>query len=221
MTFVMATAGAHTAVLAAGKESAETTNLGERLAWVLGLGLFVGVVYLLMWRAWRRRGARQHDLPELPPVPERPAGEPLAVLTGRYHGSTTSGDWLDRIVARGLGARSLAELTLDGDGVTVRRPGAGDFLIPAAALRGARLDKGIAGKVVTEDGLLVIVWEHGGRLLDSGFRADHPGEHAAWVRELTGLVTEPLVTAAPQGATTPSPNHSHDPHHSHDQEGAT
>ncbi len=33
--------------------------------------------------------------------------------------------------------------------------------MPAAALRGARLDKGIAGKVLPEGGLLVITWGHG------------------------------------------------------------
>ena len=50
-----------------------------------------------------------------------------------------------------------------------------------ARLREARLDKGIAGKVLTEGGLLVVTWAHGDRLIDSGFRSDHAAEHAAWV----------------------------------------
>jgi hypothetical protein len=180
----------YTAAAVAGRHSARTTDLGERLIWVAALVAVVLGIYLLMWRAWKRRGARQGDLPDLPAPPPTPGpGAPPAELelTGRYHGSTTSGDWLDRIVAHGLGTRSLAELALTGDGVTVRRPGARSFLIPAGALRGARLDKGIAGKVVTEGGLLVITWEHGGRLLDSGFRSDHPVEHPAWVTAVNAL----------------------------------
>ncbi|GAB2586401.1 hypothetical protein GCM10027168_18990 [Streptomyces capparidis] len=212
---------AHTVALAAGKRSAETTHLAERLMWVGLLVLLVIAVYALMWRSWKRRGARHHDLPELLPVPPardaaagEPAAPPIAELTGRYHGTTTSGDWLDRVVARGLGSRSLAELTLRPDGIAVRRPGAADFLIPAAAVRGARLDKGIAGKVLTEGGLLVITWEHGGHLLDSGFRADHPAEHATWIRAVRHLVDgdHPDGTALTAAGTTP--------HHQHDQEGA-
>ncbi len=162
------------------KHSARTTDLGARLLWVLILLALIALAYWLMWRAWRARAERQSDLPELPAIPATP-GEPLAELTGRYHASTTAGDWLDRIAARDLGTRSLVELTLTEQGVVVRRPAATDFFIPAGALRGARLDKGIAGKVVPEGGLLVITWQLGDRLIDSGFRSEHPAEHAAWV----------------------------------------
>ena len=57
-------------------------------------------------------------------------------MTGRYHGSTTAGQWLDRIVAHGLGTRSRVELTLTDAGLDVVRPGATDFFVPAGALRG-------------------------------------------------------------------------------------
>ena len=170
----------------AARHSYPLAHLGEHLLWLIGLLVFVGLLYLLMWRAWRRRAAGQRDLPELPAVPDRP-GEPLAEMSGRYYASTTAGDWLDRIVARGLGTRSLADLTLTPAGVVVRRPAAGDFLIPAAALRGARLDRGIAGKVVPEGGLLVLTWRHGEREIDSGFRAGRPADHAAWVTAVETL----------------------------------
>lgn len=214
--------------LLADQRSAETTHLVERLLWVAGLLLVVLGAYLLLWRAWKRRAARQGDLPELSeiPVPEIPVPEISSdatpsgpegappPLTGRYHGSTTSGDWLDRIVARGLGTRSLAELTLTAEGVAVRRTGAASFLIPAAAVRGARLDKAIAGKVLTEGGLLVITWTHGGRLLDSGFRGDHPAEHPAWVAALTALAERNLPAVQHTPATRDASQIQHD------QEGA-
>ncbi|MCK1813046.1 hypothetical protein MTQ13_01945 [Streptomyces sp. XM4011] len=178
------------------RKSAEVTDWAARIGWTVGLLLLVALVYWLMREGWKWRGSLQGDLPELPAPPQTP-GEARLRLTGRYHGSTTAGQWLDRIVAHGLGARSRAELTLTAEGITVERTGAPDFLIPAGRVRGARLDKGIAGKVLTEGGLLVITWEHGDRLLDSGFRSDRAEEHAAWVQAL-----QPASTAA-AGPHTP------------------
>ncbi|MGX4693338.1 PH-like domain-containing protein [Streptomyces sp. JNUCC 63] len=172
--------------LAAEEKSAEVTDWAARIGWLVGLALFVALVYWLMREGWKWRGTLQGDLPELPSAPQDP-GEPKRTMTGRYHGSTTAGQWLDRIVARGLGTRSRAELTLTDAGLDVVRPGATDFFVPAAQLRGARLDKGIAGKVLTEGGLLIVTWAHGERLIDSGFRSDRAAEHPAWVEALNSL----------------------------------
>ncbi|MER5735783.1 MULTISPECIES: hypothetical protein [unclassified Streptomyces] len=175
------------AALAAEQKSAEVTDWAGRIGWVVGLLLFVAFVYWLMRQGWKWRGSLQSDLPALPEVPEAP-GEAKLTMEGRYHGSTTAGQWLDRIVAHGLGTRSRAGLTLTDTGISVVRPGANDFLIPAAALREARLDKGIAGKVLAEGGLLVVTWEHGGTLLDSGFRSDRAAEHTTWVETLNSMI---------------------------------
>ncbi|MCF3100890.1 hypothetical protein IPZ58_04780 [Streptomyces roseoverticillatus] len=172
--------------LAGEQKSAAVTDWAARVGWVVGLLLFVALLYWLMREGWKWRGTLQGDLPELPAAPAG-LGDPTLTMTGRYHGSTTAGQWLDRIVAHGLGTRSRAELTLTEQGVTVVRPGAQDFFIPADRVRGARLDKGIAGKVLTEGGLLVITWVHGDREIDSGFRSDQAAEHAAWVEALTHL----------------------------------
>jgi hypothetical protein len=169
--------------LAAEQRSQDVTDWAARMGWVVGLLLFIALVYWLMREGWKWRGTLQGDLPELPEPPAEPGPAQLA-LTGRYHGSTTAGQWLDRIVAQGLGTRSRVELTLTGDGVSAVRPGARDFFIPAGSLRGARLDKGIAGKVLAEGGLLIITWQLGDKLIDSGFRSDHAAGHAAWVEAL-------------------------------------
>ncbi|MGW2601339.1 PH-like domain-containing protein [Streptomyces klenkii] len=177
--------------LAAEQKSADVTDWAARIGWVVGLLLFIALLYWLMREGWKWRGTLQGDLPELPTAPadqgEPTLAAPYLTMDGRYHGSTTAGQWLDRIVARGLGTRSRAELTLTEQGVTVVRPGAQDFFIPADRVRGARLDKGIAGKVLTEGGLLVITWVHGDREIDSGFRSDQAAEHSAWVEALTHL----------------------------------
>jgi hypothetical protein len=156
------------------------------------VGIRFGVLvlaYLGMGRGWRRRG-RKHDLPPLAPTPPV-ADLPDAELTGggRYFATTVAGDWLDRVVARGLGARSSCRLSLSREGVDVIRL-AGSFRIPASALRGARQERGIAGKVVPPHGLLVITWEHGGYTLDTGFRLTDPDSHGAWVRAISKLSKE-------------------------------
>jgi hypothetical protein len=140
-----------------------------------------------MRQGWTWRGTLQGDLPPLPAAPSAP-GPARLELSGRYHGSTTAGQWLDRIVAHGLGTRSRVELTLTDAGLDVVRPGATDFFIPVAQLREARLDKGIAGKVLTEGGLLIVTWGHGDKLIDSGFRSDHAAEQAEWVETLNNMI---------------------------------
>ncbi|WP_285830972.1 PH-like domain-containing protein [Streptomyces meridianus] len=182
------------AALAAEPKSQEVTDWAARIGWVVGLLLFVALVYWLMREGWKWRGLLQSGLPELPAVPAGTAEAELT-MTGRYHGSTTSGQWLDRIVAHGLGTRSRAELALTANGITVVRPGARDFLIPTTALRGARLDKGIAGKVLTEGGLLVVTWQHGDILIDSGFRSDRSAEHRAWTERISTLCGDTGVAA--------------------------
>jgi hypothetical protein len=163
---------------------------------VLVLFALLLLAYVGMWRGWRRRG-RKHDLPPLVPAPNV-AELPAASLQAgaRYFGTTVSGDWLDRVVARGLGARSSCRLSLSGEGLDVVRL-AGSFRIPASALRGARHDQGIAGKVVPPHGLLVVTWQHGDHLLDTGFRLtelDLRGrsksvgdEHEQWIHSITRM----------------------------------
>ncbi|MEU9059298.1 hypothetical protein AB0D13_10590 [Streptomyces sp. NPDC048430] len=184
--------------LAAEEKSAEVTDWSARISWVIGLVVLIAFVYWLMRQGWKWRGSLQSGLPELTTTPEGFAdGEKLLTLTGRYHASTTAGQWLDRIVAHGLGTRSRVELTLTAQGLDVVRTGAADFFVPAAALREARLDKALAGKVLPEGGLLVITWEHGDRLIDSGFRSDHAAEHQAWVHavnHLTGAAGDHLTS---------------------------
>ena len=173
--------------LAAEQKSADVTDWAARIGWVVGLALFIALVYWLMREGWKWRGTLQSDLPALPDAPDEPGAVRLS-MSGRYHGSTTAGQWLDRIVAHGLGTRSRVELTLTDAGLDVVRPGAADFFVPLEALREARLDKGIAGKVLTEGGLLVVTWAHGERLIDSGFRSDRAAEHTTWVQTLNDMI---------------------------------
>jgi hypothetical protein len=173
---------------------------GPRWLPVLVLAALLVLAYLGMWRGWRRRG-RKHDLPPLQPVPTDGEAAPVKLQAGgRYFGTTVSRDWLDRVVARGLGPRSPCRLSLSDEALDVVRA-AGSFRISAAALRGARHDQGIAGKVVPPHGVLVVTWQHGDLTLDTGFRLTEfdlrgtvrsPGdEHDVWVRAISNMTSGP------------------------------
>jgi hypothetical protein len=173
-------------LLAETPHSAPVTHVADTVGWTIGLIVIVGVIYWLMRQGWQWRKTQQSGLPALPAVPKHTT-EPILELEGRYLATTSAGQWLDRIVAHNLGLRSLAELTLTAEGLTVVRP--------------ASTDNRIAGKVVPEGGLLVVTWEHGGKQLDSGFRADHPAEHENWVTAIEVLMRAHAKVTAEKAET--------------------
>lgn len=145
------------------------------------------LAYAGLWRGWRARRRRHADLPTLPPVPADP-GPPIAAADGLYVGTTVAGDWLDRVVTHDLGGQGRAVMSVAPAGVTVSRVGATDVFVPAAALRAARLDRALAGKVVEGGGLVVLTWAHGDRLLDTAFRPDRGDDNAVLVSAVQHLV---------------------------------
>ena len=137
-----------------------------------------------MWLGWRRKAAAQRaDHPDFPPVPDD-LGAPDAAMTGRYVATTTAGRWQDRIVAHGVGMRGPATLRRHPAGVVVARDGARDLFIPAAAIRDVKTTRGMAGKVMGTEGLLVITWRHGDTEVDTGFRGDDQGAYQDWIAVL-------------------------------------
>ncbi len=136
---------------------------------VVILALLLAGAYVAMWRGWRRRGAGQADLPQLPgPLPdaESLAGPVEAV----YVGTTTAGDWLDRVVVHTLGRRSPAAVLVTAAGITVGRGPEPALHIPTAAIRGVRVDRAGAHRVTRSEQLLVVTWSHAGRGLETVLR---------------------------------------------------
>jgi len=159
-----------TALLTADPTSAPVTQWPLRILLVLIVVAVIALVLLGMRRGWVRRARAQESIPA-PAVPTEQADAWVAV-PGVFVGTTAHGDWLDRIVVHDLGVRSRALVEVRSDGVAIWREGARDVFIPAADLRSAGLARGIAGKAYERDGVLVVTWELGGRLMDSGLRAD-------------------------------------------------
>lgn len=174
----------------AAAESAEVTQWPLRLLLVAAVLAIIALVLLAMRRGWRNRAARQSDIAEPPPAPESLEARDFGPVEGTYLGSTTAGDWLDRIVVHDLGVRSRAEIEVGPPGVLLRREGARDLFIPGGALLAARADRGIAGKVYERGGVLIITWDLDGRLVDTGFRADEADEQVAAEAVVRALIPE-------------------------------
>lgn len=153
----------------------------DRLLLTLAVVAFFALCVFGMWRGWRRQARAQSV--EFPPFPEVPAelGEPARELPGLYVASTRAGHWQQRIVTRGAGLRTTGTLRGYDDGVEVERVGAPGFWIPAESIVDIKTAKGMAGKVMGTEALLVITWRVGGTEVDTGFRADDVANYRQWI----------------------------------------
>ncbi|MDI9918433.1 transporter [Rhodococcus sp. IEGM 1379] len=160
----------------------------ERVLWVVGLVIFWVAMIGLMFIGWRGRARRQKDsIGELPTVPAT-LGELLVMpTTGLYVGSTIAPSWQDRIAVGDLGFRSTCEISRYSGGILLERTGASAIWIPQKSIRAIRTENGLAGKVMSKDGVLVIRWElPSGTEIDTGVRGDDKLAYPDWVKPLTG-----------------------------------
>jgi hypothetical protein len=184
---------------------------------VLALIVLLAVLVLLARWGWRRRADRQSGLPELPqPVG---GGKALSVASGAlspagvYVATTLAGQGLERVTARGLGARSRASITDADDAgrpvLDVARQGAASFLIPWADVLSVHTAPGMVGKWVGGDGLLVIRWRLGKTELDTGFRLDERTDQDRFLdlaaQRLPSEASDPPAPTPELPSTDPQP----------------
>ncbi|MFD0927751.1 PH-like domain-containing protein [Williamsia deligens] len=138
-----------------------------------------------MVRGWRNRGHRQADrIGAFPEVPAAVGAAQVGPHTGLYLGSTIAPSWQDRVAVGDYGDRASAEMSLHPEGILIDRSGANPIWIPRSSVTAIRTERGIAGKVMTADGVLVIRWVlPSGTEIDSGVRADDKGVYPQWIRE--------------------------------------
>lgn len=152
-------------VLAA--QSQEVTMWPQRLALTVGMLAVIALAVWGMWRSWKRRAAV--DLP-MAGVPN--GYTPLLEVPGRYVGTAPAADWMQRVVASGLGAPGNATADVADSGVRLERIGESGVFIPAAQITAVELGRGVAGQVTEKDGLVLWFWTAGDTALQTGFRPD-------------------------------------------------
>ncbi|WP_235456496.1 PH-like domain-containing protein [Williamsia sp. Leaf354] len=143
---------------------------------------WLGVIALML-RGWRNRARRQQDLlGAFPEVPLDPGALLFGPHTGLYVGSTVAPSWQDRVAVGDYGDRASTEFSAFDGGILLSRHGANPIWIPRESLVAVRTERGLAGKVMTADGVLVIRWRlPSGTEIDSGLRADDKSVYPTWV----------------------------------------
>jgi hypothetical protein len=167
----------------------------ERTLWVVALAGLAALVFYGMRRGWVNRARRQAAV--LPDFPQPPEGldeqdELAAAETGFYVGTTTADDWQNRIAVGDVGHRAVATARLRRSGLVLERTGASPLWIPVEALRDARVDHKLANKVMPGSGMLVVTWQLGEQLLDTGFRSDDKATQDEWAAQVRALVPDAL-----------------------------
>jgi membrane protein implicated in regulation of membrane protease activity len=145
----------------------------------------LGLIYALLYAAWvrkrrqhesaaiaaeRNRTTRDHSI-EAPALKEKPA---QVIVEGTYVSTTTAENRLERVTVEGLGNRARATLVVSrGDAdelVRIDRQGEATVVIPAARLRSARRERGMVGKFVGANRLVVLQWRaENGDVYETGF----------------------------------------------------
>lgn len=170
----------------------------------------LGLIYALLYAAWlrkrrqhesaaiaaeRSRTTRDHSI-EAPALKEKPA---QVIAEGTYVSTTTADNPLERVTVEGLGNRARATLIVSrGDAdelVRIDRQGEATVVIPAARLRSARRERGMVGKFVGGNRLVVLQWRaENGDVYETGFLPRYKAdvdriESALWWH--AGEATEP------------------------------
>ena len=182
----------------------------------------VGLIYALLYVAWLRKQRRHasaaiaaerrrsEDGLDTAPVlhDERPA---QIVAEGTYISTTTAASRLERVTVEGLGNRSRATVTVrrgDVDElVRIERQGESTVIIPASRLVSVRRDRGMVGKFMGSQRILVIQWRaEDGAIFETGFlpryRADVDRiESALWWHSGDSARPAEAAPADPTGET--------------------
>ena len=161
-------------------ESAETTQIPQR---ILLTGL---MILILAWaifsirRSWQKKIKQQNEIPRPSSVPADFVADES--FEGRYLASTHANDWLSRIVVHGLGAPSRVVLSVAKIGIRISFNSGKEIFIPMNSISQIHADRAMAGRAFEKDGIAVIVWRLGEIEIASGFRADTSEAHTRFLQ---------------------------------------
>lgn len=183
------------ALLAAEPHSAPVTHWGPRIAFTF---ITVAVIALAVWgmrRSWAKKARQFAHLPA--PIAQAPEGTQWVAgpVEARFGGTTTTGQWLNRVVTHNLGTPRGVTVAVSPDGLWLTDDTDFNLWIPTQDIVSVRTGRGIAGDVVEPDGMIIVSWTLGDTTLDSGIRVTRNADHEQVLGELTHLVTQLEETA--------------------------
>jgi len=181
--------------LATEPHSAPVTQVGPRLVFTL---VTIAVIALAVWgmrRSWAKKAGQFAHLPA--PQTQAPANVEWTAgpVEARFGGTTTTGQWLNRVVTYDLGTPRGVTVAVSRDGLWLTDDTDFQLWLPAQDIVGVRTSRGIAGDVVEPDGMIIVSWTLGDTTLDSGIRVSRHADHELVLGELAQLVTHLEETA--------------------------
>lgn len=154
-------------------EQQQVTAWPQRLVLTVLMMAVIALAIWGMWRSWHRRAGLEL------PVQQVPEGFVAHTeIIGRYLGTAPEHDWMQRVVANGMGAPGNAIANVADPGVLLAREGEVDLYIGADQVTGVEIGRGVAGQVAEKDGIVIWHWTAGDTALQSGFRPDAPEDVA-------------------------------------------
>ena len=181
--------------LAAEPRSAPVTQIVPRIAFTL---FTISVIALAVWgmrRSWAKKARQFAYLPA--PQTQAPSGLVWTAgpVEARFGGTTTAGQWLNRVVTHNLGTPRGVTVAVSPEGLWLTDDTDFGLWLPKQDIVAVRTGRGIAGDVVEPDGMIIVSWTLGDTTLDSGIRVSRNADHEQVLGELTHLVTQLEETA--------------------------
>lgn len=157
----------------------------ERTLLTLAVVATIALSFLGMWIGWRRKQNREvAPIQTALPTGSKELTEPVLA---RFAGSTTSGNWLDRVTNYGLGTPRGITFQIFETGIFIQdehQPETFKLWIPKSDIQSSITKRGIAGDVVEKNGMIIVTWKLGDLLLDTGVRVSRHADHELIVNEL-------------------------------------
>lgn len=171
--------------LALAAQQQQVTEWPQRLALTVALVVVLALACWGMWRSWRKRSEQA-----LPVVTAPPDFRADLQVRGRYVGTSPAEDWMQRVLANGMGAPGNAFANVGPAGILLTREGEPDIFIDAGEVTGAEIGRGVAAQVAEKDGLVLWSWNAGDAHLATGFRPEAPEDVVTLVRASEQFVVQ-------------------------------
>jgi hypothetical protein len=162
--------------------SAPVTDIAERTMLTLLMVLIIGLAFLGMRKGWLNKSKRViAEIETRQPTNVNPLTSPCEA---RFAGTTTAGNWLDRITNQGLGTPRSITIQIFREGIYLTDDGQFNLWLDSDAIKEISTNRGIAGDVVDQAGMLKFTWHLGDLLVDTGVRVNRHLDHELIVEAL-------------------------------------
>lgn len=174
--------------------SAPVTQWGPRLAFTFLTLLIIALAVVGMRRGWKGKAKKFAEL--VAPESALPTDAHLLCgpLEARFAGTTTHGNWLDRVTVFDLGTPRGVAVSLYQEGLWLTDSDTFSLWIPKSAITKITTSRGLAGDVVEPDGMIIIEWalaqtaESQVMALDSGIRIARHDDHNNFLNHIAHVV---------------------------------